>query len=342
MVRPRELVKVAARFPPEGRRFVARAGYGTILIAQSAWHMEGRITTESGRDGQMATGSRRLPRPVIKWAGGKTQLLPQLLQHVPVSFERYWEPFIGSAALFFELRRVGRISAATLSDVNPDLIELYQVIRDQTEPLIELLREHERHKLDQGYFYAIRGWDRQPDWRSRTPVERAARLIFLNKTCYNGLHRVNRRGEFNVPWGRYANPCVCDATNLRAAGAALAGVELLAGDFKSVLQRVGPGDFVYLDPPYVPISATACFTAYSAHPFGDPEHRELAAMFGELVGRGAYPLLSNSDTPLVRDLYRRFDVQPIPARRAINVQGTARGPVSEVIVVGRGNREEAR
>ena len=296
--------------------------------------MDEHVTSKHGSGRQVAGQARRpLPRPVIKWAGGKTQLLPHLLRHVPARFEHYWEPFIGSAALFFELKRSGRIKTATLSDVNPDLIELYSVIRDAVEPLIELLRQHERHRFDRSYFYTVRSWDRQPEWRSRPAVERAARLIFLNKTCYNGLHRVNRRGEFNVPWGRYANPCICDARNLRAASAALAGVELRVGDFKSVLRNAGPGDLVYLDPPYVPASATASFTAYSAHPFGVAEHRELAATFRELVARGIQPVLSNSDTPLVRELYRQFEVKPVSARRAINMQGTARGPVPEVIVV---------
>lgn len=290
--------------------------------------------TRSKETGSGQKGNR-LPRPVIKWAGGKTQLLPQLLRHVPPAFDHYWEPFIGSAALFFELRALGRIKAATLGDVNAELIGVYRVIRDAVEPLIDCLREHDRHKIDRSYFYDVRSWDREPGWELRSPVERAARLIFLNKTCYNGLHRVNRRGEFNVPWGSYSNPCVCDVHNLRAASAALQGVELRVGDFRTLLQDAMEGDLVYLDPPYVPLSATASFTAYSAHSFGASEHRELAATFGALAARGCHAILSNSDTPLARELYAQFEVQPAPARRSINAQGTARGPVGELIVVGR-------
>jgi DNA adenine methylase len=252
---------------------------------------------------------------------------------VPASIAHYREPFVGSAALFFELRRTGRIKNATLSDVNPELIGLYMVIRDEVEALIECLHEHEHRKFDRAYFYTVRHWDREPAWQNRPAVERAARLIFLNKTCYNGLHRVNRRGEFNVPWGRYTNPCVCDAPNLRAASTALANVELRVGDFKTTLQDAGDADFIYLDPPYVPVSATASFTAYSAHAFGITEHHELAATFAELVARGCRPLLSNSDTALVRELYRRFELKPVHARRAINAQRSGRGPISELIVV---------
>lgn len=279
------------------------------------------------------TAARPSPRPVLKWAGGKTQLLAQLLQHVPTTFEHYWEPFIGSAALFFELRRLGRIRTATLSDVNADLIELYRVVRDDVETLIAYLCEHEQHKYDRAYFYAVRGWDRQGTWRLRAPAERAARLVFLNKTCYNGLHRVNRRGEFNVPWGNYRNPAVCDAANLRAASDALQGVELQVGTFSSVLRAAKGGDFVYLDPPYVPLSTTASFTAYSKYEFGQHEHHELASVFGNLASLGCRPLLSNSDTPFVRDLYHHHRIEAVPARRAINVCGTGRGVVSELIVM---------
>jgi DNA adenine methylase len=278
--------------------------------------------------------SRSVPRPVIKWAGGKTQLLPRLLRHVPEARGRYWEPFIGSAALFFELRRTGRIRSATLGDVNPELISLYTVIRDAVEALITRLGDHERHRHERTYYYEVRNWDRSPDWTARDPVERAARMIFLNKTCYNGLHRVNRRGEFNVPWGRYANPSLCDATNLRAASAALRDVELRVGHFRSLLHAAERGDVVYLDPPYVPVSTTASFTAYSTQPFGVEEHRELAATFAELVERGCHVVLSNSDTPLVRELYQNWAYEPVPARRAINALATARGPVSELIIVG--------
>lgn len=296
-------------------------------------HTQSALDHGRGSSRAPRASSRNSPRPVLKWAGGKTQLLAQLLRHAPATFEHYWEPFIGSAALFFELRRLGRIKTATLSDVNADLIELYRVIRDEVEALILHLNHHEHNKYERDYFYVVRNWDRQADWRLRTPVERAARLIFLNKTCFNGLHRVNRRGEFNVPWGRYVNPPVCDAANLRAASAALQDVELQVGNFSNVLRTAQGGDFVYLDPPYVPLSTTASFTAYSKHSFGHHEHHELASVFGDLVQRGCRPLLSNSDTPFVRDLYNRHHIEAVPARRAINVCSAGRGPVSELIVM---------
>ncbi len=304
--------------------------------ATSGERVERGLMERTGRNESAAVEKGgALPRPVIKWAGGKRQLLPQLLRYAPPTFDHYWEPFIGSAALFFELRRLGRIGTATLGDVNAELIGVYKALRDAVEPLIECLREHEEHKFDRDYFYEVRNWDREPGWQQRPPVARAARLIYLNKTCYNGLHRVNRRGEFNVPWGSYANPCVCDVRSLQAASTALQGVELRVDDFRTLLADAKAGDLIYFDPPYVPVSATASFTAYSAHPFGVDEHRELAAAFAELVERGCHALLSNSDTPLARALYGEFEIQPALARRAISAQGSARGLVGEVIVVGR-------
>jgi DNA adenine methylase len=272
-------------------------------------------------------------RPFLKWAGGKTQLLPVLLERIPLEFGRYHEPFVGSAALFWELRNRRRIrQGAVLSDVNGALIEVYTVVRDQVEELIAVLREHEQHKLSRDYYYQVRDWDRQPDWEQHSAVERAARMIFLNKTCYNGLHRVNRRGHFNVPFGRYSNPNVCDAPNLRAAHQALQGVELLVEDFHGVATRAQPGDLVYFDPPYVPLSPTASFTAYSQHAFGVDEQRSLAQVFAQLAERSCYVLLSNSSAPLVRELYARFDVEKIGARRSINSNALRRSGIYEVLV----------
>lgn len=272
-------------------------------------------------------------RPFLKWAGGKTQLLPALLARIPAQFGRYHEPFVGSAALFWELRNQGRIQhGAVLSDVNPQLIEVYRAVRDEIDDLIMALQMHDQRKTDRDYYYEVRNWDRQPDWAQRSPVDRAARMIFLNKTCYNGLHRVNRRGYFNVPFGRYNNPTVCDAPNLRAAHQALQGVELLVEDFHGVCPRAQAGDLVYFDPPYVPISPTASFTAYSQHVFGVSEQRALAQVFSELTDRRCHVLLSNSSTPLIYELYARFSIETIPARRAINSKATSRGVIHEVLV----------
>lgn len=277
-----------------------------------------------------------IARPFIKWAGGKTQLLPELVRRVPLRFGRYHEPFIGSAALFFQLHALGRLHrGATLSDSNADLIEVYGAVRDHVEALIDALREHAAHATDPAYFYDVRSWDRTPNWRQRPVVERAARMIFLNKTCFNGLHRVNRRGHFNVPFGRYPHPNVCDAANLRAASIALHDVELAVGDFADVLLRAQPGDVVYFDPPYVPISATSAFTAYTRDAFDVTQQRRLAQVFAALTERGCTVLLSNSCTPLVYELYANFTVEEVAARRAINSVATGRGIVREVIVTGR-------
>lgn len=274
-----------------------------------------------------------MARPFIKWAGGKTQLLPELIGRIPDRFGRYHEPFIGSAALFFQLHALGTLQhGATLSDANADLIAVYGVVRDDVEALIAALREHARHALDPQYFYAVRSWDRDPGWSERSAVERAARMIFLNKTCYNGLHRVNRRGEFNVPFGRYPKPQVCDEPNLRAARRALRDVDLRVGDFADVLDRAAEGDLVYFDPPYVPTSATASFTAYTSDVFDAAQHARLATVFAALVDRGCTVLLSNSHTRLVHDLYRDFPIHEVSARRAINSAAAKRGLVREVIV----------
>jgi DNA adenine methylase len=272
-------------------------------------------------------------RPFLKWAGGKTQLLPALRARIPAHFNRYHEPFVGSAALFWDLyNQEWLLHGAVLSDVNPTLIEVYCAVRDDIETLLAALREHEQHKMDREYFYEVRNWDRQPGWAQRSPVERAARMIFLNRTCYNGLHRVNRRGQFNVPFGRYANPLVCNEPNLRAAHRALQHVDLLVEHFCGVLHRAQPGDLVYFDPPYLPLSPTSSFTSYSQHAFGVDQHRQLAEVFAQLAECGCHVLLSNSSAPLVYELYGNFQVDNIPARRAINSNGGKRGVIDEVLV----------
>jgi DNA adenine methylase len=273
-----------------------------------------------------------MARPFIKWAGGKTQLLSELTGRIPAVFGRYHEPFIGSAALFFHLQALGKLHNAVLSDANPHLIELYIVVRDQPDLLIEILRQHARYADDREYYYAVRDWDRQPEWSRRTMVDRAGRMIFLNKTCFNGLHRVNRKGQFNVPFGRYANPTVCDVPNLLAASQALQEVELLVDDFAGVLHRAVPGDLIYFDPPYVPSSATASFTAYTSDAFGAEQHQRLAHVFKQLIERGCNVLLSNSATPLVHDLYAGLPMAEVAARRAINSLAAKRGVVRELLI----------
>jgi DNA adenine methylase len=261
------------------------------------------------------------PRPFLKWAGGKAKLAPQIMARFPDRFRRYHEPFIGGGAVFFALGP----REATLSDVNADLITTYRAIRDHVESLIEVLLHHRASEED---FYRIRAVD--PGGLSL--IESAARTIYLNRTCFNGLYRVNRRGQFNVPFGRYANPRICNAENLRAVSDALQGVDLRVEDAMAIGRRARRGDLVYFDPPYDPISPTASFTSYAKTGFGRTEQERLAEVFAHLAERGVHAVLSNSDTPFVRKLYKRFEIETVYARRAINSRADRRGPVPEVLV----------
>ena len=285
----------------------------------------------------MAIEALSAVRPFVKWAGGKGQLLPELSRRLPRKFRRYHEPFVGGAALFFHLYNSGRLQdGALLCDFNPELVLCYQVVRDEPEALIAALKQHERHRLDREYFMDVRGWDRRPDFAQRGAVERAARTIFLNRTCYNGLYRQNNKGQFNAPFGYYKNPLICDPDNMRAASAALKRAELFVGDFGDVAARAEPGDLVYFDPPYVPVSATASFTHYTGQTFGPDDQRRLARLFDELMERGVYVMLSNSHTPLSRELYAAHAVSTsvVLASRKINCDGRKRGNVEELIVCG--------
>lgn len=265
-------------------------------------------------------------RPVLKWAGGKGKLLRELLTHIPETFEAYHEPFVGGGALFFELAAQRRIKSAYLSDINASLIDVYLGLRDCVDDVIAVLQQH-RHEHD--YYYAVRALNPA----NLSLPERAARVIYLNKTCYNGLYRENRAGQFNVPFGRYKNPTICDEPNLRAASAVLQGVDIACRPFSTVLDAAQPGDFVYFDPPYVPASATANFTAYHRHGFGPDDQRRLRDVFAALAARGVRAMLSNSDTPLVRELYAGFRVEQVLAARAVNSKANGRGKVAEVLAL---------
>lgn len=263
--------------------------------------------------------------PFIKWAGGKGRLLRQYQPFFPdrAEIDRYYEPFIGSASVFFYLQPL----APTLADVNEKLVEVYKVVRDHVEDLIPALQ---KHKNENEYYYQIRALNPA----GLSPVERAARIIFLNKTCYNGLYRENSRGEFNVPFGRYKNPKISDPGRLRAASEALQGAKIVCADFATVVSGAGTGDFVYFDPPYVPLNATSSFTAYNQHGFGLDDHRRLAETFNELDRKGCRVMLSNSSAPLVYELYGRkgFNLIKIKARRSINSKAEKRGPVDELLI----------
>lgn len=265
-------------------------------------------------------------RPFLKWAGGKRQLLSQYEPYFPTPEQigRYYEPFIGSAAVFFHLQP----PRATLADRNARLIELYVTIRDDVEGVIAALQPHYN---DEAHYYRVRAQNPA----QLTAVQRAARLIFLNKTCYNGLYRENKKGEFNVPFGRYKNPTICDAARLRAASVALQGVTLQTADFAAAVETAVAGDFIYFDPPYAPLSATSSFTSYSKHGFGHAEQVRLAQLTAQLSDRGCHVMLSNSSAPLIYELYDngRYQLIPIKARRSINSKAGRRGPVRELLVL---------
>ncbi|MCB9763484.1 MAG: DNA adenine methylase [Alphaproteobacteria bacterium] len=264
---------------------------------------------------------RAVPRPFLKWVGGKRQLLPELEALLPRRFDHYFEPFVGGAALFFHLQP----DNATLSDANAELVDCYTAVRDGVDALVRELR---RHVYDQDYYYAMRAWD-----SAGAPLhQRAGRTIYLNRTGFNGLYRVNRSGKFNVPFGRYTNPVICDEENLQGCSRVLQGVALVHEDFEAAADRARAGDFVYFDPPYVPLTPTASFTSYVADGFGLADQERLAALFRRLSERGVQVMLSNSDTPLVRELYAGFHLEEVQARRNVNAKASKRGAVGELVV----------
>jgi DNA adenine methylase len=294
-------------------------------------------------------------KPILKWAGGKRQLLPELRRFYPRRFNRYVEPFLGSGAVFLDLHNGGLLDGKgiLLSDINADVIGCYCAVRDSPDEVISTLRSLETgyRSGGAGYFYDVRDRTFNPGRRAiyasgdpagvYTP-SLAAMLIFLNRTGYNGLFRVNARGEFNVPAGRYGNPKICDETNLRAWSAALRRprVSLGVSAFEAALADAGPDDFVYLDPPYAPLSGTARFTSYTAGGFDAVQQEALQRTVLALAARGASVLLSNSAAPQIRALYagrgaaRRAGLRAttVAARRAINSRAASRGPVREYLI----------
>lgn len=270
-------------------------------------------------------------RPFVKWAGGKQQLLAQYEAFFPDKPARYFEPFVGGGAVFFHSWNTGRLPATRyLFDNNHELINAYHVVRDDLEALLDLLAIHKKWH-DKEYYYKIRSLDRQDI--ALSDVERAARTIYLNKTCYNGLYRVNRKGQFNVPMGSYKNPRIRDEDTLRAANAALQGVCVEIRDFRTIIDLAQPGDFFYFDPPYDPASKTANFTSYTAGSFGDEDQRDLAAVFAQLSERGCRCMLSNSHTPFVLELYQEFRIETVRANRPISSDPNGRGGIQEVVVL---------
>lgn len=268
--------------------------------------------------------------PFLKWVGGKRRVLPEIFKDMPEMFQHYYEPFIGGGALFFYLRSHGLLMdhQITISDANLRLVRTYKAIRDDVDGVIERLSVYkERHCKE--FYYDMRDVDID---RKRSNTDVAAWMIYLNKTGFNGLYRVNKKNRFNTPFGSYANPAICDEENLRACSYALQHVEILHAYFDHISKRIKKNDFVYFDPPYVPVSLTASFTAYTNDGFGSLEQTILRDLSREIKDKGAHVTLSNSDHPFVRELYKGFRVRSIEVGRAINSKGDSRGKVGELII----------
>lgn len=270
-------------------------------------------------------------KPFLKWAGGKWGLAPQIHELLPadLALRTYREPFLGGGAMYFYLAKHAPPRRAFLSDALGDLITTYKTVAEDTRALVAALEELKREHSTET-FYAVR--DRFNAERDAPPVLRAAWLIYLNKTCFNGLFRTNSKGEFNVPMGRYAAPAIVDAPRLWAARTALRGASLRRAEFDHLERDAEPGDVIYFDPPYVPISASANFSAYADGGFDDADQMRLRDLFIRLDERGCVLALSNSDTPRVRDLYQGFEIREIVVARSISAKGKGRAPAAEVLI----------
>lgn len=266
--------------------------------------------------------------PVLKWVGGKRQLLPEIDRSLPQSFATYYEPFLGGGAVLFHLQPAN----AVVNDINAELINVYEVIRSDCDGLLADLR---KHRNEAEYFYQLRQKDRdRQEYKKLSAVERASRILYLNKTCYNGLYRVNRRGQFNVPFGRYKNPNFINEKALKAVHRYFnrASLTFKCGDFVAAVQDSEAGDFVYFDPPYDPVSASSNFTAYARGGFGRKEQMRLKQLCDELSRKKVSFLLSNSATEFILDLYGDYQINIVQARRAVNVKADSRGEVDEVLI----------
>lgn len=262
-------------------------------------------------------------KPILKWAGGKTQMLGELMPRVPKTYGKYIEPFFGGGALFFSLKPENAI----IADSNPELINMYLQVSHHVDDVIECLQKYENTSE---MFYEVRSLD----WQTLPKAEAAARTIYLNKTCFNGLYRVNRNGQFNTPFGKYKNPKICDIDALRLASEALRKADILCGDYILVLEHYAqPGDFVFLDPPYLPIGPNSDFKRYTKEQFYEDDHVELAKMIGTLHERGCYVILTNSNHPLVHQLYEQYKIEVIQTKRHISCHGDTRKGEDVIVTI---------
>lgn len=266
--------------------------------------------------------------PVLKWVGGKRQLLPEIERLLPPAFNTYYEPFVGGGAVLFHLQP----ARAVVNDINPELINVYKVIKTSCQ---ELLADLSKHRNEREYFYRIRALDRDPAvYEKLSDVERASRILYLNKTCYNGLYRVNSKGQFNAPFGAYVNPNILNEETISAVHRYFnrAEVTFRCGDFAAAMEDSEEGDFVYFDPPYDPLSDSANFTGYASGGFCRGEQERLRNLCDELTKGGVKFLLSNAATDFILDLYKDYHIEIVQANRVVNSRGDLRGPVEELLV----------
>ncbi|KKK41142.1 hypothetical protein LCGC14_0811270 [marine sediment metagenome] len=270
---------------------------------------------------------RENPHPFLKWAGGKRQLISQMLKYFPRNYNKFIEPFIGGGAVFFFMKP----KISIIIDINEELINCYKVIKTNVKELIELLRNHKNEK---DYYYNIRAIDRDEEKFSKmSNIQKASRMIYLNRCCYNGLYRVNRKGEFNVPFGKYNNPKFCDEGNLLAVSKTLENVSIIHNSFEICLDYAEKGDFIYFDPPYHPISKTSSFTSYTKENFESDSQQKLFNVFKNLDERDCKLMLSNSYNEYIKNLYNEYKIIKLDAKRAINSNATKRGNIKELLIL---------
>jgi len=272
-------------------------------------------------------------QPFVKWAGGKRGLLKQILPLFPKEFNSYYEPFVGGGAVFFELFSRGLLKdkRVILSDINKELINTYKVIRDTPCKLIKELEKYKKQH-NKEFYYKIRELDRKEDFSKLSNLEKATRFIYLNKTCFNGLYRVNKKGYFNTPIGSYKNPNIADKDVILSASEALQDIEILHQPFNKILKYANRDDLVYFDPPYYPLNDTSNFTSYNSNCFLEDKQFELFEVFDALTDRGVKLVQSNSDTDFIKDLYKKYDIQIVNANRFINSKSNNRGKITEVLI----------
>ncbi|MBA1437488.1 MAG: DNA adenine methylase [Epsilonproteobacteria bacterium] len=272
-------------------------------------------------------------QPFIKWVGGKRGLLEQILPLFPKKFNSYYEPFIGGGAVFFELFSKGILKnkKVILSDINSELVDTYNIIKNNPFELIAKLEKYkEQHSKE--FYYQIRELDRKKDYKNLSSLEKATRFIYLNKTCFNGLYRVNKKGYFNTPMGSYKNPNIADRDVILSASEALQNVTIKHQSFKEVLKEAKKDDLVYFDPPYYPLNDTSNFTSYDSNCFLEDEQFELFEVFDKLSDMGVKIIQSNSDTKFIKDLYKNYDIKIVNANRFINSKSNGRGKITEVLI----------